>query len=112
LRSKKEKQMKSSKNVLRLKGLGWLVAVVAGIGIGGITPASASAETNWLTEDVSKGIFSIGGRAMYFDPEDGKNHWFGGAQVRAHLGDIFAIEGSADYRKNDFGDTTVHTYPE
>jgi opacity protein-like surface antigen len=103
--------MKSSKNVLRLKGLGWLVAFVAGIGIGGITPASASAETNWLTEDVSKGIFSIGGRAMYFDPEDGKNHWFGGAQVRAHLGDIFAIEGSADYRKNDFGDTTVHTYP-
>jgi opacity protein-like surface antigen len=90
---------------LSLRGL--IVAAV--IGLGGIASPALSAD--WLTEDVSKGLFSLGGRAMYFNPSDGEDNWHGGAQARLHLGEIFAIEGSADYRKNDFGDTTVHTYP-
>lgn len=90
-----------------LQMLGVMLTVVCGIGMG---PGPVSA-ANWLTEDVSKGVFSIGGRAMYFDPLDGEGNWHGGAQVRLHLGEVFAIEGSADYRKNDYGKTTVRTFP-
>ncbi|MGD9849684.1 MAG: outer membrane protein [Nitrospirales bacterium] len=85
--------------------LGVALTMALGMGVG---TASAA---NWLTEDVSKDLFSLGGRAMYFDPLDGDGKWSGGAQVRLHLGQVFAIEGSADYRRNDFGSTTVHTYP-
>lgn len=88
--------------------LGIMLAMVCGVGV---IPGTVSA-ANWLTEDVSKGLFSVGGRAMYFNPIDGSASWYGGGQVRLHLGEVFAIEGSADYRKNDFGnDTTVHTFP-
>jgi opacity protein-like surface antigen len=77
----------------------------------GVYPGTASAD-NWLTEDVSKGSFSIGGRAMYYNPIDGDDNWSGGGQARLYLGEAFAIEGSADYRKNDFGSSThVRTFP-
>lgn len=66
---------------------------------------------NLLMEDMSKGVFSIGGRAVYYDPIDGNDDWRGGAQARLYLTEFFAIEGSADYRKNDFGGTTVRTFP-
>jgi opacity protein-like surface antigen len=71
---------------------------------------SASA-AGWPFDDVSKGTFSIGGRAMWFDPKDGDDKWFGGAQARVYLGEIFAIEGSADYRRNNFAGSRVDTYP-
>jgi opacity protein-like surface antigen len=74
------------------------------------SPGSVLA-ANWLTEDVSKGLFSIGGRATYFNPNDGDDNWFGGAQARLHLSEVFAIEGSVDYRRSKFEDTTVRTYP-
>lgn len=90
-----------------LKGLGVALALVSG---SMIIPGPVSA-SNWFTEDVDKGAFSIGGRAMYFDPIDGSNNWHGGAQIRFHFTEMFAIEGSADYRKNDFGDSTVRTFP-
>jgi opacity protein-like surface antigen len=57
------------------------------------------------------GRFSIGGRAMWFEPKGGDSTWSGGAQVRLYLTRFFAIEGSADYRQNKFNGTTVHTYP-
>jgi opacity protein-like surface antigen len=97
-----------AKNVQRLQRLGMVSALMFGLSL---APNTIWADTNWLFEDVSKGVFSIGGRAMYFNPLDGDDNWHGGAQVRLHLGEIFAIEGSADYRKNDFGDTTVKTFP-
>jgi opacity protein-like surface antigen len=97
-----------AKNVLKLQRLGTIFALILGLSL---APGTLWAGTNWLTEDVSKGVFSIGGRAMYFNPIDGDDHWHGGAQVRLHLGEMFAIEGSTDYRKNDFGDTTVRTFP-
>jgi opacity protein-like surface antigen len=96
------------KNIQRLQRLGMVSAIVAGFSL---APGTLWAATNWLTEDVSKGVFSVGGRAMYFNPIDGDDNWHGGAQVRLYLGEMFAIEGSADYRKNDFGDTTVRTFP-
>lgn len=72
-------------------------------------PEQASAES--IFDDVDVGLFSIGGRATYFDPKDGDGQWFGGAQVRVHPIRFLAVEGSVDYRRNDFGDTRVHSYP-
>lgn len=70
------------------------------------TPALAD-----LLEQVDIGFLSVGGRAMYYNPNEGNANWYGGAQVRLHLFRFFAIEGSADYRKNDFAGTTTHNYP-
>lgn len=55
---------------------------------------------------------SIGGRAAYSQPRDAdEGSWFGGAQLRFYFSRVFAIEGSADYRRSKFPGTTVHTYP-
>jgi opacity protein-like surface antigen len=63
-------------------------------------------------DDIKNTGISLGGRANYFNPADGDGSWYGGAQLRAHLGPIFALEGSIDYRKTDFGSgTDIHTYP-
>ena len=64
-----------------------------------------------LLQQVDIGFLSIGGRAMYYDPKEGDANWYGGAQVRLHPWHYFAIEGSADYRANDFANTRVHSYP-
>ena len=82
-----------------------LFALVLSLILALTTPAGA------LFEQVNIGLLSVGGRAMYYDPSDGDANWYGGAQVRLHLFRFFAIEGSADYRKNDFGGTTAHSYP-
>ena len=62
-------------------------------------------------DQVDIGLLSIGGRATYYDPKDADGEWYGGAQVRLHPSHYFAIEGSVDYRRNDFADTRVHSYP-
>ncbi|MBS0152367.1 MAG: outer membrane beta-barrel protein [Nitrospira sp.] len=64
-----------------------------------------------IFDDVDVGLFSIGGRATYFNPKEGDDRWFGGAQVRVHPIRYLAVEGSVDYRRNDFGSTKVHSYP-
>lgn len=64
-----------------------------------------------IFDDVDVGLFSIGGRATYFNPKEGDDRWFGGAQVRVHPIRYLAVEGSVDYRRNDFGNTKVHSYP-
>jgi opacity protein-like surface antigen len=65
-----------------------------------------------ILQQVDIGLLSIGGRAMYYDPKEGDANWYGGAQVRLHPWHYLAIEGSADYRRNDFGGgTRVHSYP-
>lgn len=73
--------------------------------------AVENAKAESLFDDVDVGLFSIGGRATYFDPKDGDGQWYGGAQVRVHPIRYLAVEGSVDYRRNDFGDTRVHSYP-
>jgi opacity protein-like surface antigen len=65
----------------------------------------------WPFDEVHKGAFSLGGRATWFDPKDGTDSWYGGAQARLYIGEVFAIEGSADYRQNRFAGTRVDTYP-
>ena len=69
--------------------------------------------TNWLgMPQMDIGFFSVGGRATYFDPKEGEAKWFGGAQLRFYPLRYLAIEGSADYRREDFGGgTKSHTYP-
>ena len=65
-----------------------------------------------LLQQVDIGLLSIGGRAMYYDPKEGDANWYGGAQVRLHPWHYFAIEGSADYRRNDYaGGPSAHSYP-
>jgi len=81
-----------------------LVAVVGPL----MTPSWAD---EGLFDQVDIGPVSIGGRATYYDPKDAGGKWYGGGQVRVYPWRYFAIEGSADYRRNDFGDTRVHSYP-
>jgi len=82
-----------------------LLLVLFGIGV---PPAHAG---DGLFDQIDIGLLSIGGRATYYDPKDASGEWYGGAQVRLHPSHYFAIEGSADYRRNDFADTRVHSYP-
>ncbi len=78
----------------------------------GVTPLpSLAADDNSLFKQMDIGLLSVGGRATYVDPKDGSSRWVGGAQVRLHPSRYFALEGSADYRRNDIGDTRVHSYP-
>ena len=84
-----------------------LVLALGSPSLGG--PEKAGAES--IFDDVDAGFFSIGGRGTYFDPKEGDGQWFGGAQVRIHPIKFLAVEGSVDYRRNDFGDTRVHSYP-
>ena len=74
----------------------------------GMSPTFAD---SYFFEEVDKGLLSIGGRATYIDPLDASPKWYGGAQVRLHLGQIFAIEGSVDYREKKFDSTFTRTYP-
>jgi opacity protein-like surface antigen len=75
-----------------------------------VTPVYAG-DGGYIFDDINVKLFSIGGRATWFDPKEGSARWFGGAQVRVYPFKFLAIEGSADYRRTDFGDTRVHTYP-
>lgn len=62
-------------------------------------------------DPVQVGMFSLGGRAAYYDPKEGDARWFGGAQARLHLGQYFAVEGSVDYRHYDVDATRVRMFP-
>src|SRR5687768_16273077 len=71
-------------------------------------PAGAD---SYFLDEIDKSLVSIGGRATYIDPFDASPKWYGGAQVRLHLGQVFAIEGSVDYREKKFDNTFTRTYP-
>jgi hypothetical protein len=73
--------------------------------------AVPAAGAEGLFEQVNIGPVSIGGRATYYDPKDASGEWYGGAQVRLHAFRFLGLEGSADYRRKDFGNTRVHSYP-
>ena len=92
-------------------GLALLTATLFGSPLFGYGKAEA-ADQNWAgMPQVDIGFFSLGGRATYWDQKDGSDRWFGGAQVRLHPSHYFAIEGSADYRREKFDGTKTHTYP-
>jgi opacity protein-like surface antigen len=83
----------------------WILAAVIGLAV----PAGLWAQTGKIGEKT----FSIGPRASYFTPKDAdKGEWSGGAQLRLYMTPALALEGSVDYRSNDYGDfVTVKTYP-
>jgi opacity protein-like surface antigen len=55
---------------------------------------------------------TFGGRAAYYRPKDADEGTLnGGAQLRLHITSVIAVEGSADYRQNKFGGTTVDIVP-
>jgi opacity protein-like surface antigen len=74
-------------------------------------PQQAEAADNELFQQMDIGFFSIGGRAVSYDPKEGQSRWFGGAQVRVNLFKYLSFEGSADYRQQDTAGSTIHTYP-
>jgi opacity protein-like surface antigen len=80
-------------------------------GIPAMFPRQAQAADNELFQQMDIGFFSIGGRAAYYDPNEGQARWFGGAQVRVNPFKYLSFEGSADYRRQDTEGTRVHTYP-
>jgi opacity protein-like surface antigen len=57
--------------------------------------------------------FSIGPRASYFKPKDAdKGSYSGGVQARVHFTPVLGLEGSVDYRKDDYADgVSIKTYP-
>lgn len=82
-----------------------LLAVVALI-IGSTVPVFADR----LNEDRKDGSFGV--RAMRFEAADSDEaNWNGGVQLRFNLSSAFSLEGSADYRRDDYGPVKVHTYP-
>ena len=58
-------------------------------------------------------MFSVGPRITYSTPEDAdEGKWSVGAQGRLHLASILALEGSIDYRSNEYSDIVIiRTYP-
>jgi len=79
---------------------------------GAMAPVAACAATDDGVVVGSRTGFSFGGRGMYFKPKDAsEGRWHGGAQVRFHMGPVFAVEGSADVRQDRFGGTVVDVIP-
>lgn len=72
-----------------------------------MTAVSARAAIDW-NEDRT---VSLGGRATYFDPKDGDDVWAGGAQLRLFFAPALALEGSIDYRKEEFDVIDVDIFP-
>lgn len=70
----------------------------------------AAAEENDL--HAARGGVTVGGRASYARPKDADSGTMsGGAQIRFHVTPVIAIEGSGDYRQNEFGGTKVDVIP-
>ena len=62
---------------------------------------------------VGNKMLSIGPRATYSTPKDAdEGKWNPGVQLRFHMSPVLALEGSLDYRSNNFLNlTTIKTYP-
>lgn len=79
--------------------------------VGGSIAGAGAEEGSGAPAAVRPGV-TLGGRAMYFRPKDADGGSLnGGLQVRFHITPVIAIEGSGDYRQNEFEGTTVDVYP-
>jgi opacity protein-like surface antigen len=81
-----------------------------------ILPISFAGLDAWALDDdddhFPKSGLSLGGRAAYYEPDEADDgEFFGGAQLRLYLSRAIALEGSIDYRRNDFGATRIDTFP-
>src|SRR3989339_311434 len=63
--------------------------------------------------DISDKRLSIGPRVAFSKPKDADSSTlYGGAQIRLGLTPSLKLEGSIDYRRNDFGEhIKIHVYP-
>jgi opacity protein-like surface antigen len=85
-----------------------LTLVLAATGPFGARPAAS--EDNDL--HAARPGVTVGGRASYARPKDADSgSMSGGAQVRFHLTSVIALEGSGDYRQNEYGGTKVDVIP-
>src|SRR5688572_7069165 len=62
-------------------------------------------------EEFKERGLTLGPRAQFFDPKEGEGDWSGGAQTRFYFNESIALEGSIDYRREEFGETDVDIYP-
>lgn len=86
-------------------GARWLAILILGVAV--LAPSPVSAQESQIAEGVS-----LGGRAMYYRPNDADGGTLsGGAQLRIHLSSMLALEGSIDYRQSKFGETVIDVYP-
>jgi opacity protein-like surface antigen len=82
----------------RLAVLLWAFSVAGAA----VVPAPAS----------ERGSGSIGPRMMRFEAKDSDEaNWNVGAQLRFNLTPVVALEGSVDYRQDDFGPVDLYVYP-
>ena len=91
---------------LVIRAVGVLAVLAAGV----LAPRIARADGDAVT--ASEPGVTFGGRAAYYRPQDADHGTLnGGAQLRLHITSVLAVEGSADYRQNKFGGTTVDEVP-
>jgi len=73
------------------------------LAVAGLLVAGAAAPAKADDEEANahqRAGFSIGGNAEYFrNNRATANGWYGGADVRFHLGSVLAVEGSAAYKR-------------
>jgi opacity protein-like surface antigen len=83
-----------------------MLGLLAALTLAGAVPARAETA-------VGDRGFSIGPRATFVKPKDAEEgSWYGGAQMRFGLGRALGLEGSIDYRKNEYAnDVDVIVYP-
>ena len=89
------------------------VGVFAILAAAALAPRAASADSA-AGDDLhaSRPGVTLGGRAAYYRPKESDGGTLnGGAQLRLHITSVIAVEGSADYRQNKFGATTVDVFP-
>ena len=89
------------------------VGVLAILAAVALAPRAASADGADNDDmNASREGVTLGGRAAYYRPKDAnEGTLYGGAQLRLHFTPMIAVEGSADYRQNKFGGTTVDVFP-
>ena len=86
--------------------LGAMTVALGGIFYEGVAISAPKS----LFDDVNIGLFSVGGRATYFNPTDGHANWFGGGQLRLHMFRYLAVEGSVDYGQTDMNSAIARTF--
>lgn len=103
VRKKGIKKMKTNTCTMKVKEF-----IALSVLLLGVAPAA------FAGNGVGENTFSIGPRASYASPKDADSgEWSMGAQARLHLTSGLALEGSLDYRTNNYlGNlVTVKTYP-
>lgn len=75
----------------------------------------AAAPAAAAVSDAKRSGLAIGARGAYLEPNNvnrgGDGDFYGGMQLRLGLGEVIALEGSADYRQTEFRNRTIDVFP-